>query len=50
MCAAFSGSASATNVRVGVNRTPVCRPDLGRRTPLALSSAAAVSAVWSSSP
>ena len=42
MCAAFSGTASATNSRVGVSRTPVCRPTSLRSTPLALSSAAAV--------
>ena len=50
MCAAFSGIPSAMKVRDGVSRTPVCLPTSERRTPRALSSAAAVSARWVSSP
>src|SRR5699024_537133 len=50
MCCAFSCTSSSTKVRVGVWRTPVCRPTSLRITPLALSSAAAVDAFSSGSP
>ena len=41
MVRAFSGSASATKARVGVNLVPAARPTAERRMPLALSSPAA---------
>ena len=44
MCRAVSGTVSATNVSVGVNRTPVPAPTFERRTPLAFSSPAAAAA------
>ena len=50
MCAAFSGTASAMNSRVGVNRIPVRRPTSDRRTPFALSNAAAEDACAVRSP
>lgn len=50
MVRALSGRASGTKARLGVNLTPVCLPTSVRRTPLALSSAAAEAARSSSSP
>jgi hypothetical protein len=41
---------SATNVSVGTNLMPVCRPTVDRSTPVALARAFAESAIWVSSP
>jgi hypothetical protein len=41
---------SAMKVSVGTNLMPVCLPTVERRTPVALVSAAAESAIWVSSP
>jgi hypothetical protein len=47
---ALSGSASGTNSIDGVCRSPISRPTSERMTPVALRSAAAVSACSSSDP